>query len=142
MARPDHITVLIVDAFAHVRHGLIALLATTADISVVGEAADGETAVQQALVLRPDVVLIDCIQPDLDGLGAICAIREGLPEARVLVLTNFGDDATIFLAFEAGAHGFLLKGALTTDVIAAIRDVHAGTLAPHPGFASVPAPAA
>ena len=142
MVRADPITVLIVDAFAHVRHGLSALLTTTADIKVVGEAADGETAVRQALALRPDVVLIDCIQPDLDGLRAISTIRESLPQARVLVLTNFGDDATIFLAYKAGAHGFLLKGALTTDVIAAIRDVYAGTLAPHPGFTGVAAPAA
>lgn len=142
MIRSAPITVLIVDAFAHVRHGLTALLATTPDILVVGEAVDGESAVRQALTLRPEAILIDCIQPDLGGLRAIATIREGLPEARVLVLTNFGDDATIFQAFQAGAHGFLRKGAVTTDVIAAIRNVCAGQPAAQLGVSGVPAPAA
>lgn len=115
------VRVLIVDDHALVRGGLRAVLDTTDDCEVVGEAATGEDAVDQALALRPDVVVMDLSMPGAGGVVATASLRVGLPSARVLVLTTFADDARVRAALAAGATGYLLKDATPDDVVRAVR---------------------
>lgn len=119
------IRVLLADDHAAIRAGLRMLLATAGDIEVVGEAADGATAVANARALRPDVVLMDVRMPGTDGVTATRqVVEEGL--ADVLVLTTFDLDEYVFGALRAGAAGFLLKSAEASDLIDAVRHVAAG----------------
>ncbi|PZE38514.1 MULTISPECIES: response regulator transcription factor [unclassified Curtobacterium] len=115
------VRVLIVDDHALVRGGLRAVLDTTDDCEVVGEAATGEDAVDQALALRPDVVVMDLSMPGAGGVVATASLHVGLPSARVLVLTTFADDARVRAALAAGATGYLLKDATPDDVVRAVR---------------------
>ena len=115
------IRVLIVDDHSVVRRGLSALLATEPGIEVAGEAADGREAVERAVELRPDVVVMDLVLPEFDGVEAIRRIRSHLPEIRVLVLTSFGSDEMLFPALKAGALGYLLKDASPEELVRAIR---------------------
>lgn len=117
---------LIVDDHAVVREGLRAFLALQDGIEVAGEAADGGEALALAEGLRPDVVLMDLVMPRLDGLGAMRALRERLPEARVIVLTSFLDDDKLLPALRAGAAGYLLKNAPPQELARAVRAAHAG----------------
>jgi NarL family two-component system response regulator LiaR len=117
----DTIRVLIVDDHSVVRRGLNALLATEPGIEVAGEAADGRQAVERAVLLRPDVVIMDLVLPEVDGVEAIRQIRTRLPEARILVLTSFGSDEMLFPALKAGALGYLLKDATPEELVRAIR---------------------
>lgn len=133
----DPITLLLVDDYAAVRQGLRALLATAPDMRVVGEAANGEEAVQQARQLQPDVIIMDLVLPRLDGLEAIKAIRRENGRASILVLTNFGDEQRVLTAVQAGAQGYLLKDAILTNIIQAVRAVHAGQLTLHPSVMPV-----
>lgn len=126
------IDILIVDDYAVVRQGLRALIDTTSDIQVVGEAADGVTAVDQARTLHPDIIIMDLVMPRLGGIEAIAAIKQADTETRILVLTNFSDEPRVLAALRAGAQGYLLKDAMLTDVLTAIRDVYAGKLTLHP----------
>lgn len=128
------IGILIVDDYAVVRQGLRALIDTTHDIQVVGEAADGLTAVQQANTLNPDIIIMDLVLPGLDGIEAIAAIKQADAQARILVLTNFSDEPRVLAALRAGAQGYLLKDAILTDVLTAIREVFAGKLTLHPSI--------
>ncbi|MFE6508286.1 response regulator [Nocardioides sp. NPDC057767] len=119
------IRVLLADDHAAIRAGLRMLLATAGDIEVVGEAADGATAVANARALRPDVVLMDVRMPGTDGVTATRqVVEEGL--ADVLVLTTFDLDEYVFGALRAGAAGFLLKSAEASALIDAVRHVAAG----------------
>ena len=120
------IRLLIVDDHPVVRAGLRALLGTQADLDVVGEAADGEAAVDEARRLRPDVVLMDLQMPGIDGVAATARLRatEGAPQ--VVVLTTYDTDADIMRAIEAGALGYLLKDAPLDDLHRAIRAAAAG----------------
>ncbi|MEI7059029.1 response regulator transcription factor [Nocardioides sp. CCNWLW239] len=119
------IRVLLADDHAAIRAGLRMLLATAGDIEVVGEAADGATAVANARALRPDVVLMDVRMPGTDGVAATRqVVEEGL--ADVLVLTTFDLDEYVFGALRAGAAGFLLKSAEADDLVDAVRHVAAG----------------
>jgi NarL family two-component system response regulator LiaR len=131
------IGILIVDDYAVVRQGLRALIDTTPDIHVVGEAADGLTAVHQANALHPDIIIMDLVLPRLDGIEAITAIKRANAQVRILVLTNFGDEPRILAALGAGAQGYLLKDAVLTDVLTAIREVYAGRLALHPSISHI-----
>jgi NarL family two-component system response regulator LiaR len=131
------IDILIVDDYAVVRQGLRALIDTAPDMQVVGEAADGLTAVQQATLLRPDVIIMDLVLPRLGGVEAIATIKQQDAEARVLVLTNFGDEPRVLAALRAGAQGYLLKDAILTDVLTAVREVYAGKLTLHPSINQV-----
>jgi DNA-binding NarL/FixJ family response regulator len=115
------VRVLLVDDHALVRGGLRAVLATTGDCTVVGEAATGEEAVEQALALRPDVVVMDLSMPGAGGVAATEVLRDRLPSARVLVLTTFADDARVRAALGAGATGYLLKDATPDEVVRAVR---------------------
>lgn len=122
----ESIQVMIADDHAVVREGLRTLINTEPGLQVVGEAADGHEAVQQTRTLKPDVILLDMVMPHLDGLGAINAIKEEQPEAKILVLTSFADDDKVFPAIKAGALGYLLKNASPQRLLRAIRDVHRG----------------
>jgi NarL family two-component system response regulator LiaR len=117
----DTIRVLIVDDHSVVRRGLNALLATEPGIEVAGEAADGRQALERAVQLRPDVVIMDLVLPEVDGVEAIRQIRTRLPQARILVLTSFGSDEMLFPALKAGALGYLLKDATPEELVRAIR---------------------
>ena len=114
------IRVLLIDDHPVVRSGLSGLLGGESDIEVVGEASDGREGVARALVLRPDVVLMDLRMPELDGAGATAEITAaGAP--RVLVLTTYDTDADILRAVEAGATGYLLKDTPREQLVAAVR---------------------
>lgn len=129
------IRILIADDHIIIREGLRALLRTEPDFEVVGEAADGESAVAQALALKPDVILLDMVMPRLDGLAAILLIKQNQPEARILVLTSFSEDDKVFPAIKAGALGYLLKDTSPADLLRAIRDVSRGEASLHPAIA-------
>ncbi|WP_405816425.1 response regulator transcription factor [Streptomyces sp. NBC_01390] len=120
------IRVTVADDQAVVRAGIAAILDAEPDLCVVGQAADGDSAVELALSARPDVALMDVRMPGIGGLAATAAITERSPATRVLVLTTFGLDEYLFAALRAGAAGFLLKDAEPERVIDAVRVVHGG----------------
>jgi two-component system, NarL family, response regulator LiaR len=130
------IRILIVDDHSVVREGLRAFLRLQEGIDVVGEAAGADEAIRVAAACSPDVVLLDLVMPDGDGIGAIRSLLEVAPGVRVLVLTSFADDAQIFAAMAAGAAGYLLKDVDPAVLADGIRDVHAGRPALHPSVAS------
>lgn len=122
------IRVLVADDHTVLRKGLCSLLVRKYGIEVVGEAADGFEAVKQARALKPDVILMDLIMPRKTGLDAILEIRRWDPEARILVLTSFGEDAKVLAAIKAGAMGFLMKDSSLDELVHAIRTVNMGNL--------------
>lgn len=130
------IRVLVADDHAVVRAGIVALLAAEPDIEVVGEAVDGEQAVELALALLPDLVVMDVRMPRLTGDAATARIRERSDSVRVLVLTTYESDASILSAIEAGASGYLLKAAPAEELIAGVRSVAAGEVALSPAIAA------
>jgi NarL family two-component system response regulator LiaR len=130
------IRLLIVDDHAVVRQGLREFLRLQEGIDVVGEAASAADAVEVAATTFPDVVLLDLVMPDGNGVGALRRLIEVAPGVRVLVLTSFADDAQIFAAVAAGASGYLLKDIDPQALADAIRDVHAGRPALHPTVAA------
>jgi DNA-binding NarL/FixJ family response regulator len=121
------IRVLLADDQALVRGGFHSILEGQDDMDVVGEAADGDEAVEQALALRPDVVLMDIRMPRLDGIEATRRLLAQRPEGtRVLILTTFDHDEYVYEALRAGASGFLLKSAPPRELAAAVRTVAGG----------------
>ncbi len=147
---PNHgpITVLIVDDHAVVRQGLRSFLELQPDIEVVGEASDGAEALAKAKSLLPDIILMDLVMPNGDGVSATRAITAAVPSSRVLVLTSFSEDEKVFASIKAGAHGYLMKDVLPPDLVKAIRTVYRGEAQLHPEIArklmnefSAPAPA-
>jgi NarL family two-component system response regulator LiaR len=129
------IRILIADDHPLVREGLRTLITTEPGMELVGEAKDGVEAVSQARALRPDVILMDLLMPRKDGLKAIDEIKAENPEARILVLTSFGDDDKVFPAIKAGALGYLLKDSSHQELLKAIRDVYEGESSLHPSIA-------
>ena len=132
----DRITVLIADDHPVVRQGLRTFLDTQEDLEVVAEAGDGEEAVARAVELVPDVVLMDLVMPNVDGIEAIRRIRDASPSTRVLVLTSFIEDEKVFPAVKAGAAGYLLKDVEPTQLADAIRTVTRGEALLHPTVAA------
>lgn len=120
------IRVLIADDHTIVREGLSRLLADIEGIQVVGAAIDGREAVEKALELTPDVVLLDLSMPGLHGLEALRQIHRRLPRTRILVLSMHKNDAYVLQSLQAGASGYILKDSAGEDVVVAIRAVHAG----------------
>jgi len=129
------ISVVVADDQALVRGGFASLLDAQADITVVGEAADGEEAVRLALEHRPDVVLMDIRMPGVDGLTATRRIAqdERLAEVKVVILTTFDLDEYVFEAIRAGANGFLVKDTEPAELLRAVRAVVAGDALLSPG---------
>jgi DNA-binding NarL/FixJ family response regulator len=125
------ISILLVDDHPVVRAGLRALLAQP-DLAIVGEACDGEEAVDLAVTLSPDVVLMDIEMPKLDGIAATRRIKLALPKTAVVILTTFETEADVTRAVDAGAIGYLLKDSPSSEILGAIRAAAAGrpTLAP------------
>ena len=118
--------VLVVDDHPMFRAGVTGLLDSVADTEVVGTAGDGEAAVREATLTRPDVILMDLDLPGITGLEAIRRIAKASPESAVLVLSMLDDDESVLAAMRAGARGYVLKGAGQEELLAAIRAVAAG----------------
>jgi DNA-binding NarL/FixJ family response regulator len=133
----DPIRVLIADDHPVVRDGLRGMFARGGDIEVVGEASDGREAVDRALALAPDVVLMDLRMPRADGVTAIRELAARGAAAKVLVLTTYDTDSDVLPAIEAGASGYLLKDASPEELRRAIRAAHEGGTVLAPSVASV-----
>jgi DNA-binding NarL/FixJ family response regulator len=131
------IRVLLVDDHAILREGLRALLSCYDDVQVVGEAKNGAVALEQVEALQPDVVIMDIAMPVMDGFESTRQIRLKFPQTRVLVLTQYEDKEYVVPLLQAGASGFVLKQALGTDLINAIRTVAQGETFLYPSVATV-----
>ncbi len=128
----DRIRVLVVDDHAIVRKGIAAVLELVPDIELAGEARNGRDALAQDGALQPDVVLMDLLMPDMDGVEAIRGIKARRPEARILVLTTFAGEEIVVAALKAGAAGYQLKDSTPEALVEAIRAVHRGEVSLHP----------
>jgi DNA-binding NarL/FixJ family response regulator len=135
MARSS-IRVLIVDDHAVVREGLRTFLDLQDGIEVVGEAGDGEEAVEAAARLRPDVVLVDLVMPKLDGVQTMRRLRDRVPSARAIVLTSYLEDERLLPAIRAGAAGYLLKNVQPQELARAVRTAAAGEALIDPAVAA------
>lgn len=129
------IGVLLVDDHAVVRQGLRMFIEMQSDMQVLGEGANGLEAVELAAYLNPDVILLDLLMPQMDGVEATRKILQDNPQSRVLILTSFGDDDKIFPAIRAGAQGYLLKDIQPRDLVQAIRETYRGKAQLHPDVA-------
>jgi len=132
----DSLRILLADDHPVFRHGLRTLLNETSDLEVVGEATTGEEAVRLTETLQPDLVLMDLRMPGTSGVEATRRIVLASPHVRVLVVTMFEDDASVFTALRAGARGYVLKDAEKDDLLRAIRAVGHGEAIFSPGIAS------
>ncbi len=126
---------LVADDSRAVRTGLKALLKAVEDVRLVGEAVGGEEAIRLAERLQPDVILMDLQMPDVNGIEATRQIVGTSPHIAVLVLTMYDDDDSVFAAMQAGARGYLLKGASKSEMLRAIRDVAGGAAIFSPAIA-------
>ena len=131
------IRVLVADDHPIVRDGIVALLESAGDVEVVGTAATGLEAVELALKLSPDLVLMDLRMPGINGDEATARIVAAQPGIRVVVLTTYESDASILTAIEAGASGYLLKAAPQEEILAGIRSVARGEVALAPSIAAM-----
>ena len=129
------IRILIADDHPIVRDGLQGLITAEPGMEVVGEAADGAEAVLKARSLQPDVILLDLVMPQKDGIAALKEIKTENPDARVLILTSFAEDDQVFPAVKAGAQGYLLKDSSPQELLLAIREVYRGEPSLHPTIA-------
>ena len=120
------IQVLVVDDHAIVRDGIASLLTTIPDMEVAGEAANGRQAVSLFKRLQPDIVLMDLVMPEMDGIQAIEEIITLKPDARILVLTSYATDDKVFPALKAGASGYLLKDSDSEELVRSIREIQRG----------------
>jgi DNA-binding NarL/FixJ family response regulator len=128
------IRVLLVDDQSIVREGLSSLLQTHPDLKVVGEAENSQVAVEQAIALQPDVILMDIRMPIMDGVASIRMIQKQAPKIKILVLTTFDDDQYVTEAISHGAQGYLLKDTPSTELAQAIRLVNKGYSQMGPGI--------
>jgi NarL family two-component system response regulator LiaR len=131
----EPIRVLVVDDHVVVRRGIRALLATVDAVKVVGEAQDGQEALEKIRALHPDVILLDLLMPRMDGIETTRRAIEEDPEARILVLTSFAADDKVFPAIKAGALGYLLKDTGPEELVRAIHRVHRGESSLSPAIA-------
>jgi DNA-binding NarL/FixJ family response regulator len=128
--------VLLVDDHTILREGVRALLAGEPEIVVVGEAADGQEAVDKVDKLLPDIVLMDMVMPRMNGLEATARIKQRHDEVKVLILSMYDDDEYVQQVIQAGASGYVLKGMAADDLILAIREVYAGSSFLNPAIAA------
>lgn len=134
-AAPSKIRVLVVDDHAVVRQGLRTFIDLQEDMAVTGEGSNGVEAVELAGRLQPDVVLLDLVMPQMDGVEATRRIKSCSPNSRVVILTSFGEDDQVFPAIRAGAQGYLLKDIHPAELVRAVREVHQGKAQLHPDIA-------
>jgi len=127
-------SVLVVDDHDIVRQGLSTLFGATADLAVVGEAGDGQAAIDAACRLRPDLIMMDLLMPGVDGVTAIRSLRTACPDAKLAVLTSCEDEDMAFAAVEAGSHAFLLKSMVAAELLQAVRRIMAGEVVIHPSI--------
>jgi NarL family two-component system response regulator LiaR len=132
----EPIQVLLIDDHAVVRRGLSAFLSTYSEIAVVGEASSGAEGIELASRLLPDVVLMDLLMPEMDGIEATRRIRAAVPSAQVIVLTSYSEDERIFPAIKAGALSYLLKDVKPDDLVRAIKAARRGEATLHPSVAA------
>jgi len=118
--------VLVADDHPLLRAGIAAVISGEADIQLVGEACTGREAVERFRALRPDVTVMDVQMPEMDGVEATAAIIAECPDARVIMLSTYRGDTKAYRALKAGACGYMLKSTMRTDLIQALRTVHAG----------------
>jgi NarL family two-component system response regulator LiaR len=128
----EKIKVLIIDDHAILRMGLTALLNSKKDIEVVGDAANGTTGIRKAAKLKPDVVIVDLVMPDMDGVETTRQLLEKDPDAKVMILTTFGTADGISHALAAGARGAVMKNVEFSELVSAIRTIAAGGRAVSP----------
>lgn len=129
----ETVRILIADDHVIVRSGLSLLLSRCPDFDIVGEASDGREAVQKALQLRPDVVIMDLsMPPGKDGISATVEMKRELPDTHVLILTMHDDEEYLFRVLKAGASGFIVKNALDSELITAVRAVYNGQVYLYP----------
>lgn len=121
------IRILIADDHTLVRESLVGLLQSEGDVVVVAQAADGIETVEKAVLMRPDIVVCDLSMPRLGGIEVVRRLREQLPETRVLVLTMHQEDEYVLQAVRAGASGYLVKDSAASELLAAVRNLHAGS---------------
>jgi two-component system NarL family response regulator len=136
MGNPASIRILAADDHPLIRAGLVSFLATEPGLEVVGEAGDGEEALEKYQALRPDVVLMDLSMPVMDGFAATRAIVEEYPDAKIIMLTTYGGDEDIHRSLDAGAVGYLVKDMVAKQVVDIIRAVHAGRRGIPPAIAA------
>ena len=136
MTMTRKIKILIADDHTLVRAGLAAFLKISDDFEVVGEAADGVEVIEAAKKLRPDVILMDIAMPTLGGLEATMEIKKLLPDVKILVLTQYDDTLYVRRCLKAGASGYILKKAVTPDLITAIHAIASGEMYLHHSVAS------
>lgn len=120
------INILLVDDHEMVRIGVSAYLQTQADMTVIGEAANGREAVEKALDLKPDIILMDMVMPEMNGAEATAAIIQEWPEAKIVIVTSFLDDDKVYPALEAGAISYILKTSNAKRIAEAIRETVKG----------------
>lgn len=137
MAMTDKIGVLVVDDHAVVREGIKMVLQTDPELKVVGEAASGEEAIDQVRELHPNVVVMDIGMPGLSGFEATRRIRDSDPDVNVLALTVHDSEAYVFQMLQAGAVGYVLKRAASSEVIRAVKAAHRGEALLHPSVAKL-----
>lgn len=135
MDRTKNIRVLIADDHPIIRDSLRTLIITEPDLELVGEAVNGQEAVEKTDQLKPDVILMDLVMPVKDGLQAIGEIKQLHPDVSILVLTSFSDEDKVFPAIRAGALGYLLKDSEPQQLLKAIHDVYRGEASLHPSIA-------
>jgi NarL family two-component system response regulator LiaR len=131
----NKIKVLVVEDQAVVREGVVAILSFSPDIEVVGQAENGAQALTLVKTKKPDVILLDLVMPQMDGLTAIPRIKEIDPDARILVLTSFAEGDRVYQAIKSGALGYMLKDSTREQLLQSIRDVSQGRASLHPSVA-------
>ena len=131
----EKIKILLIDDHPVVRKGIRAIIETDEAFEIIGEGNNGKEAVQKYEQLFPDVVLMDLVMPEMDGIEAIRQIRTKNPNARILVLTSFSTDDKVFTAIQAGASGYLLKDSDPDDLLRSINQVYRGESSVHPAIA-------
>jgi len=131
----NKIKVLVVEDQAVVREGVVAILSFSPDIEVIGQAENGAQALIMVKAKKPDVILLDLVMPQMDGLTAIPRIKEIDPDARILVLTSFAEGDRVYQAIKSGALGYMLKDSTRDQLLQSIRDVSQGRASLHPSVA-------